>query len=159
MQTSSNNLNKLKLSIMKKYFIPALIALTFATSSFASTDSYALNKSAANLEASYASAKDASWTYTDTYEKATITTGNEKMNVYYDNNGDLIGTTKTMDFDKLPKAAISVLTTTYTFPDYQLTDCIAFTDADNNTSYFVSFDLYGETTMLSISNDGTVSEN
>lgn len=144
---------------MKKYFTLAIIAIGFASSSFASTDSYAVNKSATQLEANYAAAKDAVWTYTDTYEKASFTNGNEKLNVYYDNNGDLIGTSKNMAFDKLPKNAIASLTTDYPFPAYQLTDCIAFTDAEHNTSYFVSFDSDGITTMLSISNDGTVSEN
>ncbi|HVZ24454.1 MAG TPA: hypothetical protein VG842_00265 [Sediminibacterium sp.] len=144
---------------MKKYFTLACIALVITGSSFASTDTYAAHKSAAHLEANFASANDATWTYTDTYEKASINNGKEKLNVYYDVNGDLIGTTKTMDFDKLPKAALALLTSEYTFPDYQLTDCIQFTDADNNTRYFVSFDADGQTTLLSISTDGTISEN
>lgn len=142
---------------MKKYFILALIALTFITSSFASTSFSASNKAAAHLEVNYANAKDVSWTYTEKYEKASLTIGKEKVDVYYDIYGELIGSTKTMAFDKLPKYALETLTTEYTFPDYQLKDCIEFTDADNNTNYYVSFDKDGERLMLSISGYGVVS--
>ncbi len=142
---------------MKKFIILTVIAFTFVTGSFASNNEKTSSKAAAHLEANYANAKNVTWTYTENYAKASITIGQEKLDVYYDTYGELIGSTKTMAYDKLPKSALETFTTEYTFPDYQLTDCIAFTDADNNTNYFISFDLYGESVMLSISNNGTVS--
>lgn len=137
---------------MKKFFIAALIALTLVSSAFASGS----EKAAAHLQANYASAENITWNYGKTFQKASITVGKEKVDVYYDEYGSLIGSTKTMDFDKLPKAALETLTTEYTFPDYQLTGCIAFTDADYNTNYFVSFDMGEEKLRLSISNTGKV---
>lgn len=142
---------------MKKFFTAALIALTFVTSAFASTREKINNKVAAHLEATYPAAKNVSWTYTDNFEKASITVNNENIDVFYDAYGELVGSSKTMAFDRLPKSALEVLTTDYTFPDYQLTDCIEFTDAYNTKRYYVSFEQDNERIMLSISANGFVS--
>ena len=142
---------------MKKFFSIVLIASTLVTSAFASDNGKANSKMTAHIKANYANAHDITWTYTDKFEKASLILGQEKVDVYYDEYGDLMGTTKTMAFDKLPKSALISLTTDYTFPDYTLTDCISVTDADNNTNYYVSFDLDGESVMVSISTNGAVS--
>ena len=62
-----------------------------------------------------------------------------------------------MAYDKLPKAALETLSSEYTFPDYQLKDCIKFTDSTDHTSYFVSFDTENENIILKISDNGVVS--
>ena len=142
---------------MKKLLIAALIVVSFTTSVFASNKVAVSSKAMAHLEANYAGAKNVSWTVSDNFEKATITMGNEKIDVYYNGYGDLIGSAKTMAFDKLPKSALDIITTAYTFPEYQLTDCIAFTDDVNNTNYYVSFDdIDGAKVVLAISANGSV---
>lgn len=142
---------------MKKFFTLALITLSLVSSAFASNNEKVNNRAVAHLEANYAGAKNVTWTYTEKFEKASMYVGQEKVDVYYDSFGELMGTTKTMAFDKLPKSALEILTTEYTFPDYQLTDCIEYTDTDNNKSYFVSFDLDNERIIVSISANGSVS--
>lgn len=144
---------------MKKFLIAGLIFVSFVSSAFASDNEKVSRKAIINLKANYAAAENISWTVTENYLKAVFTIGNEKIDVFYDGNGDLIGSSTIMDFDKLPKSAITFLTSGYQFPDYQLIECIEFTDADNIKNYFVSFDLYGEMIVLSISATGTVSEN
>lgn len=141
---------------MKKFIIAALAAVVFTASAFAAGNEKAMNKAAAHLEANYASAKDVTWSYGPDFQKASITLGNEKVDVFYDGYGALIGSTKTQAFDKLPKSALEAITTDYAFPDYQLTDCISFTDADNVTTYYVSFDSTDGKTILSISANGKV---
>jgi hypothetical protein len=143
---------------MKKFLIACLIVLSFATTAFASTNSTISSKAVAHLEANYAAAKNVSWTVTDNFEKASFTVNNEKVSVYYNEYGDLLGSTKTMAFDKLPKSALEILTTEYTFPDYELTDCIEYTDADNNRNFYVSFEFNEERIILSISTSGSVAQ-
>ena len=140
---------------MKKIVIFSAFLVTLATNSFAATN--VSNKALAHLEAHYAGAKDVSWTLSDNFEKASFILGNEKMEVYYDEFGNLMGSTKTMAFDKLPKAALEILTLEYTFPEYQLTDCIEYTDADGNTNFFLSFDYNEERIVVSVSPNGYVS--
>ncbi len=144
---------------MKKFLIASLILVSFVSTAIASDNEKVSRKAIINLEANYAAAENVLWTVTENYLKAGFTIDNEKIDVFYDGNGDLIGSSKMMDFDKLPKEAITYLTTGYQFPDYQLIECIEFTDADNMQSYFVSFDINGEIIVLSISATGTVSEN
>lgn len=144
---------------MKKILIASLIFVSFVSNSFASDNEKVSRKAIINLEANYAAAENILWTVTENYVKASFTLDNEKIDVFYDGNGDLIGSSKMMDFDKLPKEAITFLTTEYQFPDYQLIECIEFTDADNSKSYFVSFDINGESIVLSISASGMISEN
>lgn len=140
---------------MKKIVIFSAILVTLVTHSFASTS--VSNKAEAHLQAHYADAKDVLWTLSDDFEKASFTLGNEKMEVYYDEFGNLMGSTKTMAYDKLPKSAIDLFTREYTFPEYQLTDCIEYTNADGNTNFFVSFDYNNERILVLITPNGSVS--
>ncbi|MES2332547.1 MAG: hypothetical protein V4539_23270 [Bacteroidota bacterium] len=143
---------------MKKFLIACLIVVSFATTASASNNANISGKAMAHLEANYSAAKNVSWTVSDNFEKASFTVGNEKVDVYYNEDGDLLGSTKTMAFDKLPKSALEILTSEYTFPDYELTDCIEYTDADNNKNYFVSFDINNERVVVSVSTGGSVAE-
>ena len=141
---------------MKNVFLAALIALTFTTSAFAANNHEASSKAVMHLQVTYNNAENISWTVSNDYQKASFTQNNQKVEVFYDAWGELVGTFTTMAYDKLPKAALDVLTTQYTFPDYQLKECIEFTDADNRKSYYLSFDLNEENIVLEISTRGLV---
>jgi hypothetical protein len=143
---------------MKKFLTIVVIAVSFVTSASASVNERVSSKIAAHLAANYASAKNVSWTANDNFEEASFTINNEKINVFYDGYGDLLGSGKTMAFDKLPKSALDTLTSEYTFPDYRLTDCIEYTDADNNRNFYVSFEFNEERIILSISTNGSVAQ-
>lgn len=140
---------------MKKLLIPVLAAITIATSSFASTAS---ENSGVNehFTTSFSKAKNVSWKSTESYDKASFQLGSENVDAFYNADGSLIGTSKTMAFDKLPKAALETITTKYTFPEFQLTDCIEFVNADNEKNYYVSFDRKNDSIVLEISKFGSV---
>ncbi len=76
--------------------------------------------------------------------------------VYY-KQGEVIGTSTNFDFDKLPKDAIYIITSKYTFPTYSLKECIEFTDTYGDKKYFVSMISAKDQLVLDISNDGEVS--
>jgi hypothetical protein len=143
---------------MKKFLTIVFIAVLFVTNVSASGHQKVSNKAITHLAANYSTAKDVSWTVSDNFEKASFTAGNEKVDVFYDGYGELVGSAKTMAFDKLPKSALAILTTEYTFPDYQLTDCIEYTDADDNKSFYVSFGTNEERIILSVSASGYVTQ-
>ena len=69
----------------------------------------------------------------------------------------MIGTSKVMAFDKLPKNAIETITTKYTFPAFTVKDCIEFTNANNEKNYYVSLDKNTQTLVLEITKGGMVS--
>ncbi len=79
---------------------------------------------------------------------------NEKVDAFYGMDGEMIGVSKTIALEKIPQAALKTITTDYTFPKYQLKDCLVFTDADNEKTYYVSFDTKKETIVLKITPGG-----
>jgi len=90
---------------------------------------------------------------------ATTTSLNDKSNLkkYYSQEGELIGSTRYQDFDKLPKNAIKTITSKYTFPEYKLQECILFTNEINEVSYYVSMTTEKDYLVLAISEYGDVS--
>ncbi len=89
---------------------------------------------------------------------ATTSIKNDDANgvkVYY-KQGELIGTSISFDFDKLPKDAIYLITSKYTFPTYSLKACIEFTDVYGDKKYFVSMNSTKDQLFLDISNEGEV---
>jgi hypothetical protein len=140
---------------MKKLFITALAALAIGTSAFAGPTSVK-TKVKNHFAVSFAKAQDVSWTSTGKFEQVSFILNNEKVTAHYDVYGDLIGTTKNLAFDKLPKAALESITTTFTFPDYQLKECIEFVNADNVKKYYASFETEDTTVVLEISENGRV---
>lgn len=140
---------------MKKIFALALIALATTTTAFADPNSVS-TKVLSHVATSFKQATNISWVANDRFDKISFTLNNEKVDAFYNTYGELIGTSKTMAFDKLPKAAIETITTKYTFPKFQLKDCIQFTGADNEANYYVSMDADYETLVLEISKNGSV---
>lgn len=138
---------------MKKLFITALAAIAIGTSAFAGPSTSVKDHFARN----FSKAENVSWKSTDEFDRASFIVNNESVNVFYDKSGALIGTSKKVAFDKLPKDAIETITTKYTFPEFQVKECIQFTNNSNDTNYYVSLDNKGETVVLEINKKGTVS--
>ena len=138
---------------MKKLIISGLFALALVTSAFAAPTSMNA-KANAHFLASFAKAKNVSWTSFDLYEKVSFMQDNEKVEAFYGTDGEMIGVSKTIALDKLPKDALKTITTTYTFPEYQLKDCLVFTDSDNEKTYYVSFDKANENIVMKVTPGG-----
>lgn len=141
---------------MKKLFITALAAIAIGTSAFAGPSAIS-NKVNDHFAASFSKAKNVSWKSSDRFEKVSFVLNNEKVDAFYDNNGELIGTSKTMAFDKLPKSALENITSKYQYPEYQLKDCIEFTSDSKEKNFYVSMEKQNETLVLEITKGGMVS--
>lgn len=141
---------------MKKLIILAFIAIATGTSAFAGTNA-ATTKVNEHFAASFSKARNVSWKSDSRFEKVSFEMGNEKVNAFYDTDGDLIGTSKNISFDKLPKASLETITTKYTFPEYQVKDVMEFTNASNEKNYYVSFQKGKESLVLEITKSGIVS--
>ena len=141
---------------MKQLFIMALLAIATGTTAFAGPNTIS-TKVNDHFSASFKNAKNVDWKRDDTFDRVSFLLDGKKVQAFYDVFGDLIGTSKTYDFDKLPKSAIETITTKYTYPDYQLKDCIEFATGSNETNYYISFDKKNETVVLEITQGGMVS--
>ncbi len=140
---------------MKKVITIALMASLVITSAFAGPTNVS-NKVNTHFTKTFKKASNITWKVGQAFDKATFELNNEKITVFYSKDGDLIGSSKMQAFDKLPKSAIETITKEYTYPDYQLRDCIEFVNANNETKYYVSFETKNETIIIDISIYGTV---
>jgi hypothetical protein len=153
-KTTNNISNTLNQNTMKKLFILALIAIATGTSAFAAPST---SRATAHFTATFSKAKNVSWVSNGKFEKVSFVLNNENITAFYDADGDLVGTTKKVAFDKLPKAAIETITTTYTFPEYEVRECIEFVNANNERKYYTSFSTEDATVVLEITQNGRVS--
>ncbi len=140
---------------MKKIFILALTLTVIGSSVFA-TPAYSSVKANNHFMNAFKKAKNITWEVNEKYEKESFVLNNESIEVFYELEGDLIGKSKKMAFDKLPKNAIETITTKFQFPDYQLKDCIAFENANEETNYYISFQTKNKTMVVEISTKGNV---
>ncbi|WP_439506431.1 hypothetical protein [Sediminibacterium sp.] len=137
---------------MKKILIAA--AILVSTSSFATTNNHSNDKG--NLKSLLGNVSSVQWKSAANYEKASVLVEEQKVAVYYNTEGDLIGTTRYQDFDKLPKNALKTITKNYTYPEYSLQECISFIDNSNEKTYYVSMISESNYLVLAITEYGEV---
>ena len=138
---------------MKKILIAA--AILVSTSSFATTNNQSNDKG--QLNNLLGKVTSVQWKSATNFEKASVLVEEQKVEIFYNTAGDLIGTTRYQDFDKLPKNALKTITSKYTFPEYSLQECISFKDNYNELTYYVSMITETNYLVLAITEYGEVS--
>lgn len=134
---------------MKQLFFAAMIAVSVTTSAFAGTNSINTN-GCKDLNCVVENFKNVVVTNKADFTKATITEADVKQEMFYNNEGDFIGASKNVAYDKLPTKAIKTISKYYQAPKYTVKSCIEFLNADNNTNYYVSLDTKTSRTILEI---------
>lgn len=138
----------------KKLMIAALISLAFASPVFAgprTVNSRAIN----NLYYEFKNAKNVVWEANDDYSHATFTYDSHTMDVSFNNDGDLIGISKTISFDELPSKSKQTIEKNYA--DFKKHDIIEFKNSEAETSFYISMLKDEKKIILQISIDGDVS--
>jgi hypothetical protein len=137
---------------MKKILFTAIIAVSTLTVSLAKTgDEKKVSYKVINEFSSiFRDAENVTWKVTDEYIKASFLLEDQTMEAFFNASGELVATSKKMAFNKLPKKAITEITTNYQFPPFELKECIQFTNADGVNKYYVSLKNNNKTTVLEI---------
>ena len=136
---------------MKKLFFAALVTLFISTSSFAA-DAPENVRSFKELH----SINNVDWKYTENFQKASVALNGHNTEYFYTPDGDFLASSKTFDFDKLPKAALKTIANNYAYPTYSLLECIVIENADQEINYYLSMEKAGKKIILEISETGTV---
>ncbi len=142
---------------MKQLFFVALVAASFTTSAFASTLTTIHNNDCKDLNCVLENFKNVVVTNKATFTKASIIEADVQQEMFYNNEGDFIGASKNIAYDKLPSKAIKTISKYYKVPKYTVKNCIEFLNADNNTKYYVSLDTKTARTILEIDELGNTS--
>jgi len=142
---------------MKKLVFTLMIAVACSAGAFAATGSVN-TKMSTHFSKTFAHAKDVMWVSGSSFVKVNFVLDGEKMSAFYDESGDLLATSRTFAFDKLPKQALATLMDEYAFPAYQLTDCIEIKNANGEIRYYVSFESDNSNAVVEINPNGEVSQ-
>lgn len=126
-----------------------MIAVSATTSAFAGTNSINTND-CKDLNCVVENFKNVVVTSKIDFTKATITEADVKQEMFYNNEGDFIGASKNVAYDKLPAKAIKTISKHYQAPKYTVKNCIEFLNADNDIKYYVSLDTKTTRTILEI---------
>ena len=132
---------------MKKLFIVALLTITVAASSFAKDNNKVNAIAANNFKAEFANATAVSWTATDNYYKATFTVNDEKMEAFYNPQGEKVATSRTISIDQLPVKAKRSFAKD--FAGYTIKEAIEF-EGTEEPGYYIAAESEKESVILKI---------
>jgi hypothetical protein len=139
---------------MKKLFTAAIVALAITTTAFAADITKVNFQTLQNFKNTFVDAEDVQWSVRNDYAKASFIDDGDKMEAYFDLSGDLIGTSRAITTQVLPKAARKHINKKYS--DYTWKEVIEFKGKDSE-HYFVSLNNNKENVILQISKEGDVS--
>ncbi|TDH23036.1 hypothetical protein EXU57_18425 [Segetibacter sp. 3557_3] len=132
---------------MKKILIATLVSVMFISSAFAKKVSVVNSQALRSFRSDFAGATNVKWTSMDTYSWVSFSMKNEQVRAYYDTDGSLIGTGKSIQMDQLPTASKRAFAKRYS--DYNVNEIMEFT-AEYETAYFISATNEKETVILKL---------
>jgi hypothetical protein len=142
--------------IMKKILIAALMAVFVGSSAFATDTKDVVKvsyKVKNNFEAHFTGAKNVSWAQRDNYTKATFVLADQPVEAFYSVDGELVATSRKVEFNKLPLEAIQTIQKKYS--SYTVADTIEL-DQDGEKNYYVSVQDGEKKQILQVSLYGSV---
>ncbi len=133
---------------MKKLIIAALIAVAVSTSAFATDKNQIDEKAVENFESAYGGASDVEWVSKENFTKASFIQNEQKVEVFYNLDGDFIATTTQIKMDYVPTFVKRIVAKSYS--DYTVKEAFKF-QADDETAYFISAENEKENVVLKVS--------
>lgn len=138
---------------MKKLLIAALMVVAISVSAFAD-NSHINTKVLNHFQTRFEGASNVHWKTGDLFVKASFTMKEQRMEAFYDVDGELIGTSYNVTMDKLPARAIKAINERY--PDYEVRETIEFDNVKDGLSYYVSVVKEHTKVVLQVSEQGDV---
>jgi len=118
---------------------PLFILMTFLSSFFVTTTRAAdvSPKALKSFETTFATAKEASWTVTETFYKVQFMLNDQTLTAFYNYEGKLLGVTRNISSLNLPIILQTELKKTYS--NYWITDLFEVSN-DNGTEYYMTIE-------------------
>lgn len=132
---------------MKKLFFSTLLAISLASSAFAAETKKVSSAATNTFAADFKKATEITWSVTDEYAKATFVLNNQKMEAFYNVNGEIIGTSTHAIIEDLPVHAKRSFAKK--FNGYTVKEIIHF-DGTEETAYYISAENDKETVILKV---------
>jgi len=139
---------------MKKLLIAATMLVAIATSSFASGNA-ANNKAARNFSTDFKDAKNVTWKTGEGYIKASFVWNDTNMESFYNEDGELIGSSRAIDINALPVKALKTIKEKYS--DYTTAESVEFDSVEDGICYYISEVKDNTKVILKVTSLGDVS--
>jgi hypothetical protein len=152
-QIKKTFLIKLKTKNMKKLFFAALVAVSVSASAFAQDVNQIDEKAVENFESAFAGASNVEWMSKEKFSKASFKQNEQKIEVFYDSEGEFIATTKQIKMDEVPTFAKRTFAKNYA--DYTVKEAFKF-QADDEEAYYISAENEKEIVVVKV-NGGSFS--
>ena len=140
---------------MKKLLFAALFIASFASTALAkdvkNKVSYRIEN---NFKTNFSGAQNVSWTFKSNFVKAIFDNNGEKMEAFYNLNGDIIGTSKSITLSQLPVDAKRSFAKSYS--GYTVKEAIHFESSDED-AYYISAENEKQSVVLKVSNNREIS--
>lgn len=139
---------------MKRLFISALLALTLGTSAFAAEGNKVNFTVLNSFQSQFKDASDVQWKSIKDYTKATFVLNNEKMEAFYNREGEMIGTSQAISPEELPTNAKRSFAKK--IEGYTVKEAIRF-EGTEESAYFISAENEKGCVILKVEDNGSVS--
>ena len=137
---------------MKKIILAAILVVSLAATSFAAPLSFKLNSV---FKKAYPAAVNVSWKTNESFTTISFTVNKQHMQAFYNNDGQLLATSRPVELSNLPMAAIQRIHERYN--GYTATEAIEFNHAEEGASYYISLQKEGKKVVLNVSSQGDLS--
>lgn len=138
---------------MRKLFITVLLAVAVAAGAFAAPKEVS-SAILAKFAVEFKKASDVTWIITLDYTKAEFMEDDKKMEAYFNADGDIIATSKSINPDDLPVNAKRSYAKK--FAGYNVIEAIRLEGFDE-AAYYISGENDKETVILKVNENGQVS--
>ena len=146
----------MKTTIVKVSILSAFMFIAFTMSAFAANNDvskYLIKQ----FQKQFGHATNVTWKTTNNFTSATFLLDDEKTSVFYNTGNDLIGVSREITVQDLPKAAQRILSKQYR--DKNIASVIDFTEANGNENYYIQLDSNkGKSIILQSDEAGNVSD-
>lgn len=139
---------------MKKLFIAALVMVAATTSVFAKDVTKVDYRVRSSFEAKFFGAENVTWHARENFLKVSFTLAGEAVEAFFSTEGNLIGSSRKIDFNQLPLAAKQKIRQDHA--GAKIVETIEF-DMDGDRSYYVSLEYADKSQILQVSLYGIVS--
>jgi hypothetical protein len=141
---------------MKKMFFALVITVVSSAAAFANTTNPVNEKVLKTFSSEFTTASNVSWTELKTKGlfHAIFNYNDQKLDAFFDEEGELVATTRTIDKKQLPMAITKELGDRYTNA-FVNTDVLEYI-SEGSTSYFVTVITAKASLVLKASSDGSM---
>lgn len=139
---------------MKKILFAVLLSASIITCAYAKDTNNVSYRVMTDFKTKFASAENVNWVVKDNFTRASFNIKGEKLNVFYDINGDMIGTSKNISLDELPTDAKRTFAKVYS--GYTVNEAIHFEGVDED-AYYISAGNGKHKVILKVTNNRNVS--